>query len=216
MKMTPYHDQNYYEILEIQPDASPFEIQRAFEETFELYQSDSSVSYSFFPEDERKEILRCLEEAYLHLIHADSRTAYDRSLIEKGLMEEGKQFQNRSKAPIPLYQYMTRHIGGSPSSPHASLDQPDNSALPIVEELLEKGALSGRDLRSIRVAIGVSLEMIEKESKIKISMLKAIEEDDYERFPPLAYLKGFIKLYARCLQLDDDRIVNAYLRHMKL
>ncbi len=213
--MKPYKDQNYYEILDIQTDASPFEIRHAFQETFELYQSDSTVSYSFFSEEERKEILCRLEEAYLHLIDAKSRHAYDQILVENGFMEEGKQFQDKSKAPIPIYQSMNRHIGHTQSALQLNSDRPQAAQLVAVQELLEKDILTGHDLRTIRLAKGVALDKIENESKIKISMLQAIEDDDYERLPPLAYLKGFIKLYAQCLQIDDNIVVSAYIQHLK-
>jgi hypothetical protein len=46
--MKPFREQNYYELLEILPDASPLEIRRAYKRVFELYQDESIVSYSFF------------------------------------------------------------------------------------------------------------------------------------------------------------------------
>lgn len=212
----PYHEQNYYEILDIPTDASPFEIRRAFQELFELYQTDSLASYSFFTEAERKDILSRLEGAYFTLINDDQRTAYDGMLIEQEMMTEENRYRNATKAPIPIYDKMNRYIGPSqtPPSPHGMPGAAAES--PIVQELLEKEVLTGQDLRNIRTALKVSLERIAQESKIKIGILQAIEEDAYNHLPPLPYLKGFVKLYARCLQIDDDKVLRAYMQHRKI
>jgi hypothetical protein len=65
--MKPFREQNYYELLEIPPDASPLEIRRAYKRVFELYQDESIVSYSFFSKEERQEILSILERRIWHL-----------------------------------------------------------------------------------------------------------------------------------------------------
>ncbi|MDQ5985592.1 MAG: hypothetical protein CSYNP_01306 [Syntrophus sp. SKADARSKE-3] len=212
--MKPYEEQNYYELLDIETDASPFEIRHAFQEMFERYKSDSIVSYSFFSEEQRKEILNRLEEAYLNLIDEKSRCAYDLMLISNGKMSEDRQFRDRPKAPIPLYNNMTKHTG-LPSSPvafgHEQHDAIQNDA---VKTFLNQDILSGSDLRAIRTTLGVSLDKIAGESKIKISILQDIEADRLDHLPPLVYVKGFVKLYARCLQVDDTKVVNAYMRHM--
>ncbi|MDD5167606.1 MAG: helix-turn-helix domain-containing protein [Syntrophales bacterium] len=210
--MKPYEQQNYYELLDIQPDASPFEIRRAFQENFNIYKPDSIVSYSFFTEVERKTILAKLEEAYLALMDYESRSAYDRKLIAEGIIEEGKQFKDKSRAPIPLYNGINRNNTYPQPSvpPHSNQQDPrENSA---IQDLLGKKVLTGQDLKTVRIALGVTLDRIAQESKIKISILEAIENDEYDHLPPIAYLKGFIKIYARCLKLDD-RIAQAYLKH---
>jgi cytoskeletal protein RodZ len=44
-------------------------------------------------------------------------------------------------------------------------------------------------------------------------MLRAIEEDNMELFPPEVYLKGFLKSYARYLQVDETVVVNGFIKH---
>jgi DnaJ-class molecular chaperone len=39
---------NYYEMLDIKPDAPALEIRSAYNSALQMYQSDSLVSYSFF------------------------------------------------------------------------------------------------------------------------------------------------------------------------
>jgi len=57
-------EQNFYELLGIEFDASPFEINRAYKENWQLYQEDSLASYSLFSREEREEIIAKLDEAY--------------------------------------------------------------------------------------------------------------------------------------------------------
>jgi hypothetical protein len=157
------------------------------------------VSYSFFSETERREILSRLEEAYLHLINDKLRTAYDRMLIDKGDMQEEGRFRDQLKAPIPIYDTMTKHLGHVQSPLPLNADRPEAFESRIVQDLLKKTTVTGQDLKNIRLSLQVPLDRIASESKIKIGILEAIEENRYDQLPPLAYLKGFVKLYARCL-----------------
>jgi hypothetical protein len=62
-----------------------------------VYQDDSMAASAFFSDAERREILSRLEAAYLTLINPESRTAYDRTLMDMGIMEEGDQYRDKSK-----------------------------------------------------------------------------------------------------------------------
>jgi cytoskeletal protein RodZ len=50
---------------------------------------------------------------------------------------------------------------------------------------------------------------------VRIEMLRIIEEDKREHFLPMVYMTGFLKSYARYLNLDEDVIVNAFLKYIK-
>ena len=66
--MKTLQNKTFYELLDVAPDASPYEIRHAYEEMHELYSNESLGSYSFFTETERRTILSELEHAYLVLI----------------------------------------------------------------------------------------------------------------------------------------------------
>ena len=55
---------NFYERLDIGPTAAAFEIRHAYNAACQMYTSGSLVSYSFFSQKEREEILLLIEEAY--------------------------------------------------------------------------------------------------------------------------------------------------------
>lgn len=70
----------------------------------------------------------------------------------------------------------------------------------------------GVRLRQERESRGLSYEDVARSSKIAVRTLVALENGDKEDLPHLVYTKGFIKTYARILQLDPEelgRVVDA-------
>ncbi len=212
--MKPFREQNYYELLEISPDASPLEIRRAYKRVFELYQDESIVSYSFFSKEEREEILSLLEKAYLALIDLESRAQYDRRLIELGLMDKGGQYNNKMKEPIPIYDFKKVHFDVfEPARRLEELKERVSQNI-LIQEIMGQDILTGADLHKIRTELDIPLEEIADSTKVQIGMLRAIEEDNLELFPPAVYLKGFLKSYARYLQIDENAVVNGFIKRM--
>ena len=212
--MKPFREQNYYELLEILPDASPLEIRRAYKRVFELYQDESIVSYSFFSKEEREGILSLLEKAYLALIDLESRAQYDRRLIELGLMDKGGQYSNKMKEPIPIYDFKKVHFDVFEPARRLEELKERVSQNTLIQEILAQDILTGADLHKIRTELDISLEEIADNTKVQIGMLRAIEEDNLELFPPAVYLKGFLKSYARYLQIDENTVVNGFVKRM--
>ncbi|MDI6765002.1 MAG: DUF2914 domain-containing protein, partial [Thermodesulfobacteriota bacterium] len=59
------------------------------------------------------------------------------------------------------------------------------------------------------------LEKICSFTKIKEHHLEAIEKDRYELLPPPLYVKGYLKVYARYLSLDEKDILLLYENYLK-
>jgi curved DNA-binding protein CbpA len=209
-RMTPSQNKTLYEILDVAFDASPYEIRRAYEEAYELYSQESMGSYSFFKETERKTILAELGSAYLVLINSRSRSVYDRELISQGRMDEGQQYQDKTKIPIPLYMFKRDHAALSPAIHADSTAEED----PSLQAMIRRETLTGADLKIIREKKGISLDHISFQSKVKMTALQAIEEDRFDVLPPRVYVKGFLKSYAHALDIDPDHLAQAYLKHM--
>ena len=205
-------DLNFYERLEVASDASPFEIHHAYQEMYQLYAEDSLASYSFFSREEREEILAKLDEAYSTLIDEKKRSHYDQLLIERGILEEGIQYQRDWKT-LSLMSNSKR------SSTNATLRirnklKAIGSSNPIIQEILTHDVLSGKDLKKIRNELGVSLEMIAEMVKVRIVFLRAIEEDQFEKTPSRMFLKSFLRAYAQCIGLDANIVASRYLKRI--
>lgn len=70
----------------------------------------------------------------------------------------------------------------------------------------------GQILKEAREAKLYSLEEIEKNTKIRIELLKALEADDYSKLPPETFVQGFIKNYGKFLSLDAAKLLAVFRR----
>jgi len=68
----------------------------------------------------------------------------------------------------------------------------------------------GSYLKKERELRGVPLEEISKETKIRLSFLKALEENDFDSFPGEVFIKGYIRSYAKSIGSDVDEVLNIY------
>jgi cytoskeletal protein RodZ len=66
----------------------------------------------------------------------------------------------------------------------------------------------GQQLREARVARKMTLEAASKATKIKVEQLMELENNNYSRFAAPAYARGFIRIYARMLGLDEHRLID--------
>ena len=70
--------------------------------------------------------------------------------------------------------------------------------------------IDGWTVGSIRNTKGISLEEISKNTKLKVSTLKAIEDGNFEVLPGGIYNISYIRQYARALGIDESPLVQFY------
>lgn len=68
----------------------------------------------------------------------------------------------------------------------------------------------GEKLRNTREKKGISLELIEEETKIRKMYLEALEEEAFTMLPPRVYAVGFVKRYAHFLGLDVEELTREF------
>jgi len=210
--MKRLEDLNFYELLEVAFDASPFEVHQAYKEMVQLYHDDSLASYSFFSREEREEILTKLDEAYSTLMDEKRRSRYDQLLIERGILEKATQYQ-RDRTKLGL-MYDAKRAATNTALRIRDRLKPIVSSNPVIQEILANDVLSGKDLKKIRDELGVSLEEISEMVKVRIVYLHAIEDDQFEKTPSRIFLKGFLRAYAQCIGLDADVVASRYLKRI--
>lgn len=66
----------------------------------------------------------------------------------------------------------------------------------------------GQKLEEARKSKGVSLREVSESTKIRGDYLSAIESGNYQISLPEVYLRGFVRLYAKFLGLDQDAMVS--------
>lgn len=68
----------------------------------------------------------------------------------------------------------------------------------------------GDKLRSAREAKGLSIEDIEKATKIQSRYLTAIENNEFDKLPGDFYVRAFIRQYAQVVGLDGKELLSEY------
>jgi len=66
----------------------------------------------------------------------------------------------------------------------------------------------GETLRRARLKRNIELNRVADELKISATMLKAIEEERFEKLPGGVFARSFVRQYARFLELDESEIVS--------
>lgn len=64
----------------------------------------------------------------------------------------------------------------------------------------------GEALQNARMEKGISLDELQRETKIQKRYLRAIEEGDYSQLPGRFYARAFMKSYAEAVGLDPDEL----------
>lgn len=70
----------------------------------------------------------------------------------------------------------------------------------------------GDILQEARLRAGKSLEEVEKATKIRRSILEAIEKGQYDKLPPSTFIKGFIRNYGSYLGLNSSELLAFFRR----
>lgn len=68
---------------------------------------------------------------------------------------------------------------------------------------------TGSRLKKLRLERGISLEEVQKKTRIHLNILKAIEEDNLVSLNPV-YIKGFLKIYCKFLNVDPREFILDY------
>jgi curved DNA-binding protein CbpA len=206
--MRPLAELTHYEILDLSPQAAPSEIRQAYKTTLELYGEDSPVIYSLFANEERKEILARLEEAFTTLISEETRHEYDQMLIRQGAMKEATQYRSARRN-------LTPQGSDHPTGASFIAGRPRAGENPAVEAILSQEALTGSDLKKLRAELGVSLDQIAEWTRIRPSLLECIEEDQFDGLPSRHHLRGFLKCYLQYFQVNPESVVDRYMKRIQ-
>ena len=68
----------------------------------------------------------------------------------------------------------------------------------------------GDVLRAAREARDLDLSRVERDTKIRMRYLTALEEGDYRELPGAVYVRGFLRNYGHYLGLDSDYLIGLY------
>jgi cytoskeleton protein RodZ len=85
--------------------------------------------------------------------------------------------------------------------------EPDKQQQPAAEESVPLQV--GATLREARERMGLSVEDIVNRLKFAPRQIRALEDDAFDQLPEGAFLRGFVRSYARLLLLDETPLLDA-------
>ena len=68
----------------------------------------------------------------------------------------------------------------------------------------------GRVLQVERLRRQLELDAVARQLRLSVSQVEALEADNYERLPGTTFVRGFIRNYARVLELDAEPLLARY------
>jgi cytoskeleton protein RodZ len=68
----------------------------------------------------------------------------------------------------------------------------------------------GQDLNRLRTERGVGLEELAAATKVRVVLLRALEEGRFDALPPAVFVEGYLKAYARYFGADPAQFVKRY------
>ena len=80
------------------------------------------------------------------------------------------------------------------------------------QDMSEHDFRLGDELRGERATLGKSLLDVHRDLRIKASYISAIEDMDLSVFPNPSFVPGYVRAYARYLQLDPDMVYRRFCR----
>lgn len=93
--------------------------------------------------------------------------------------------------------------------------QQDNQVSDI-NSAAEQPSSVGKTLREAREQLGLSLNDVSNRIKFAARQIEALEADDYAHLPEAAFVRGFVRSYARLLVLDPAHLLSGLpTSHMK-
>ncbi len=70
----------------------------------------------------------------------------------------------------------------------------------------------GPNLRRIRIQRGVSLEQIADATKVSVDLWKALERNDFKRWPTGIYARAYLRSYAEAIGVDAETTIDDFCR----
>ena len=211
--MKTFESDNYYEILQITPNAGTDEIRHAYRQALALYDEESVATYALFSAERRQRLLAAIENAHETLIDEDRRAAYDRMLIDTGALNAAA-FSNRARRAREARSDVDSTSREENLSRWVAKRAAEPEMRQRIEAILSEPHFSGPQLKTLRKAYGIELSEIYSLTRINKNIMTAIEADRFEDLPAAVYVKQFLKNIAQILQIDPTRVVQGYLESM--
>lgn len=196
---------NYYAILELKENAAQHEITTAYERARLTYSGDNPAIYTIFSEQEARDIMTMIEEAYSVLGNKTLRTIYDQRLLS-------------GKGALTDLSYEALLVASKTFFPEAKNEEkkPKYETDDVFEkQIRETLDWDGALLRKVREYKAVSIEKMSEKTKINSWYISAIELMDHKNLPAVVFVRGYVVQIAKELGLNEKVVADSYMKAFK-
>jgi Helix-turn-helix domain/DnaJ domain len=208
---------NYYDILEIGPQATQHEILLAYEKAKRTYSPQNISLYSIFSKQEAESLRHMIEEAYKVLGNQTYRNIYEKRIQAKTYTDYELSFDSIQQS---LKVDLVQNLNEKNTPPLKA------TALPNQEEVFEKNEdfeseiktqqeWSGEFLQKVREYKKVSIDHLHEKTKVNPWYLKALENMDPKNLPAPVFVRGYIIQMAKSLGLNEKAVAESYMKIYK-
>jgi flagellar biosynthesis protein FlhG len=214
---------DHYRLLEVPPGAPSKEIQQSYQVLKRAYDPDSPFQYPGVSPSHVERIAALVENAYRTLIFLETRSEYDRRLVAEGILrpEQARSAEHEAAAtPAAKAPAAPKAVEGTDTVSPLPVSARDDAAQGAGGAAVESRApgrgapVTGAALREHRESRKLSLEAIGERTKIRPSILKALEADRFSDLPEPVFLRGFLRQLAVCLGLDPTAVSREYMERI--
>jgi hypothetical protein len=232
------HFINFYDILEVDPKASSFEVYQAYLKVKKTYSLRDPQMFKNFTFDEIQELLTMIEEAYSTIGNDETRVVYDAHFFKIYPHLRSKigtvDFENSPRTVLASTPQATAPQSITTETPMETVNVVTAAqATPLnpVPSGLGKTSLSSYEIdEAFEAQIstqeffdGVFLGKIRKYKKIKIEDLSqktcislkylyAIEDNNYNALPAPVFTRGYVVQYCKFLDLDAEKVLQTFMK----
>lgn len=183
-----------YDVLGTNRVATDEEIRRASKRQRAIFQPDGLALTSLLTDEQLAREMAAIEEAHDTLLDPLRRKAYDLSTFPAQEPSDKSPVEDDGSAVMAERQLLREELA---------------------REINPNTDFSGALLAKVRESQGIEVEEIANRTKISVSYLRAIENDDFGALPALVYTRGFLQQVAKLLGLDSAQVTRTYLRRLR-
>ena len=198
---------NYYEILELNENATEQEIYAAYIKAKMTYSVENKELHSVFSADEARELRLLIEEAYEVLSNNMYRNIYEKRLLANTFSESDLTAQSIKTASEDFFKNDQNF-----EIKQLILETPIETDTEFEKEILEKKEWSGQDLKRVREYRKLSFDELTDITKINPWYIAALEEMDPAGLPVEVFVRGYVIHIAKALGLKEKIVADSYMR----
>lgn len=198
---------NYYEILEVNQHCTQTEVTTAYDRLRMTYSGENPAIYTIFSEEEARQYLHLVEEAYSVLGNKTLRALYDEKV--------GKGTKTRDKVSFESLQNESKTVFNEAPKKISSfrIDYKVDEKFEL--EIKNNQEWSGSFLKRVREYKGVGVDKMSEVTKVSSFYINAVENMEPQNLPAIVFVRGYVAQIAKTLSLNEKTVCDGYMKLFK-